>query len=362
MDYPTLSVSRLAAAWSPHVLSDMLVSGTGVDLSLDRGEWCLVLGNNGSGKSTLLSALGGLCPYVDGRIEVMGYALNHASVEQRFQLGVQLVPQEVSCHHEWTTDDVCEMAFRKRQGIRHERALRCFFDRIRSSGFNTDGRMLFKPRVARLLSAVLSCPTVVLLDEVSPLMSGFDSLKDGYAFLKSLMPDSAVVFTEHATPVALQVANKVVEISGPVGLPGASGMISRSIPSEELVQMRERSLTSSKPSNEMQESTNDLKLLAPDRAAREHMDLAIKGSGLEPETQRRILKQALSWWSFLGDREKPIEHFSGGMKVITHSVMRILITGRFDPLNGGIAHLHCENRERLANLMRVASETGMPKP
>ena len=47
----------------------------GIDLELERGEFCVLLGPSGSGKSTLLNIIGGIDAADEGRIEVDGDSL-----------------------------------------------------------------------------------------------------------------------------------------------------------------------------------------------------------------------------------------------------------------------------------------------
>lgn len=54
----------------------------GVDLSLYRGEFVVMLGASGSGKSTLLNILGGLDTATEGHVEYCGIPLTHASDKQ----------------------------------------------------------------------------------------------------------------------------------------------------------------------------------------------------------------------------------------------------------------------------------------
>lgn len=54
-----------------------------IDLVLQRGRFLGIAGPNGSGKSTLLRAIAGLEPVESGQLEVLGGAVDDASVRQR---------------------------------------------------------------------------------------------------------------------------------------------------------------------------------------------------------------------------------------------------------------------------------------
>lgn len=55
----------------------------GADLSLETGEFCVVIGSNGAGKSSLLNAISGRMPLDEGRIEINGADLTDLPVFKR---------------------------------------------------------------------------------------------------------------------------------------------------------------------------------------------------------------------------------------------------------------------------------------
>lgn len=54
----------------------------GIDLSLDKGEFCVLLGPSGSGKSTLLNILGGIDSADDGEISIGGSVIGKLSEKE----------------------------------------------------------------------------------------------------------------------------------------------------------------------------------------------------------------------------------------------------------------------------------------
>lgn len=55
----------------------------GTSVSLEKGEFCVVIGSNGAGKSSLLNAISGKLPLDEGRIEVAGDDLTSQPVHKR---------------------------------------------------------------------------------------------------------------------------------------------------------------------------------------------------------------------------------------------------------------------------------------
>lgn len=54
----------------------------GIDLSLERGEFCVLLGPSGSGKSTLLNIIGGIDSADSGEIAIGGEPMSHMREKQ----------------------------------------------------------------------------------------------------------------------------------------------------------------------------------------------------------------------------------------------------------------------------------------
>ena len=54
----------------------------GIDLSLEKGEFCVLLGPSGSGKSTLLNIIGGIDSADSGEIVIDGEPMSHMKEKQ----------------------------------------------------------------------------------------------------------------------------------------------------------------------------------------------------------------------------------------------------------------------------------------
>ena len=61
----------------------------GIDISIEKGEICVLLGPSGSGKSTLLNLLAGLEPPTEGEIMIRGKHIEKMSEGQRIRFRQQ---------------------------------------------------------------------------------------------------------------------------------------------------------------------------------------------------------------------------------------------------------------------------------
>lgn len=85
-------VSEIFRLEGGRVLMGSTVALDGVDFTLGRDEFLVLLGANGSGKSTLVRALLGLVPLASGRLEIFGRPLQDFREHSR----VGYVPQRFS--------------------------------------------------------------------------------------------------------------------------------------------------------------------------------------------------------------------------------------------------------------------------
>jgi len=66
-----------------------------VDLHIDRGEACLLLGKNGAGKSTLIKILSGATAPTSGEVYFNGKRLRDFSTKNAFNMGISVLYQEL---------------------------------------------------------------------------------------------------------------------------------------------------------------------------------------------------------------------------------------------------------------------------
>ena len=341
-----LDLDAVKCGWSRNVVSgdEMDERIEPISLLLSRGEWCAVVGDNGVGKSTLLHAIAGSCPFVSGNISVLGTNMEPGAIRQRFDLGVQFVPQEVACKAVWRWSDVRRFAMAKRPGLFLKEAFDNLVRECEAIGIDGTRAARIDPRIARFLIAIMSCPSVLLLDEIGTAFAGVSG-GELYRVIRSIAPEAAVLFVEHDQRVAHGCADRVIEFQ--VADPGDGGrqlLRCREHSKEQLVE-GDRHILEGR-GEAFPDAGRGLPLLRMDISGREHLQLAKRASVLERALTARIVEKGPARWPQVCG-EKRVEHFSGGMKVILHVLMEILCHGKIDMKESKYRHVHESNRRFL---------------
>ncbi len=143
---------------------------TGVDLVVDHGQLCVIMGPSGAGKTSLLKVVAGLMP-CRGSVLVDGQPLDRVPPHRR---GVGLLFQELFLFPHLTVAGNLLLAMTHRPGARAEKIARAgeLLDMLRIADLadRKPGRISGGERQrAALARALASAPRILLLDE--PLSS-----------------------------------------------------------------------------------------------------------------------------------------------------------------------------------------------
>jgi ABC-2 type transport system ATP-binding protein len=87
MSATALAIRSLCAGYGQHVVLEE------ISLSLELGEWFVLMGPNGCGKSTLLDCVAGRLTPATGDIHIAGYSLREDSARAKRQLGYGVAPE-----------------------------------------------------------------------------------------------------------------------------------------------------------------------------------------------------------------------------------------------------------------------------
>ncbi|MDO8502513.1 MAG: ATP-binding cassette domain-containing protein [Gemmatimonadaceae bacterium] len=206
---PVLVLRSLWSAWTTKRGVGGHHARAAISVSLEPGQWLVVIGWNGAGKSTLLRGIAGSAPVCGGRVEVDGRHLRPHSRFDRFRVGMVYVAQEPALpgtDQSWS--DAVALAMGSRPGLYNEAALMSLKNQFTELGLVKDDRIVSP--LFDLVTGILSAPSVLILDEIDARAKSALRHDDGYLALKSLLPMTAVVLVEHDVAAGLKAADRVL--------------------------------------------------------------------------------------------------------------------------------------------------------
>ena len=200
----------------------------GLDLSIWRGEWVLLIGANGSGKSTLLRLLSGLSKPSAGRIRIGGWELPREAMAVRAQIG--LVAHRPLLYENLTAAENLDF-FGKLYGLAADERKQSGRNLLRQAGLTRSADRIvrtFSRGMKQRLSiarATLHQPEILLLDEP---YSGLDQaacqrLDELLAAAKDA--GRTIILSTHQLSRAPEAAGRALLLSGgKIAYEGASVM------------------------------------------------------------------------------------------------------------------------------------------
>lgn len=189
----------------------------GVDLQLKAGEVHALLGPNGSGKSTLIGALGGAVRPDEGEIQLEGVAVDHLTPAASRERGVAVIYQHFSLAESLTVTENVFLGRELKTGpfIARGRQRRAVAELLEQFGLRltpdlTVGQLSLGDRqVVEIMKALLSSPSVLILDEPTTALSMAET-EVLLSQIRSLADAGlAIAFTSHLLPDVLAIADRV---------------------------------------------------------------------------------------------------------------------------------------------------------
>ncbi len=198
----------------------------GIDLTLDRGDFCVVIGSNGSGKSTLLKTLSGEYTVDSGNITLNNKNISSLSIASRARY-ISSVSQDVTLG---TTSELTLLENFCLSGLRGKKATFSKFNRqqdsleekIASLGLGLE-KYLHTPLIAlsggqrqmiATIMALHSHPQLLLLDEHCSALDPKTQLKV-MAYTNEMISEqgmTALMITHHLSD-AIRYGNRLIMLA-----------------------------------------------------------------------------------------------------------------------------------------------------
>jgi len=203
-----------------HTKSGVTHAVSGVDLTIQRGEFVAVIGRSGCGKTTLLRMIGGLLAPSAGTIEVDGKSLWRGShVEPTAVTKLGFVFQESNLFPWFSILDNIALPLKLRGVGKNERRERAteLAGLVGLTGFERSyprelsGGMRQRAAIARALSTE---PELLLMDEPFGALDALTRERMNLELQRIVLEtNSTVVFVTHDIPEAVFLADRVVHMT-----------------------------------------------------------------------------------------------------------------------------------------------------
>ena len=207
---------------------------TGVDLTLNDGDFVTVIGGNGAGKSTTLNTISGLLHSKTGHIEFMGEPLNHVPSHKVVSKGLALVPEGRRIFLQMSVQENLDMgAFSRRGGNIDADMERVFeqFPRLKERRKQVAGTLSGgEQQMLAMGRALMSNPKLLMLDEpsmgLSPLL-----VKEIFKIIRDINRQGVtVLLVEQNAKMALDIANRAYVLeTGTIKMEGEATELANNI-------------------------------------------------------------------------------------------------------------------------------------
>lgn len=205
-----LSIENLIAGYNGNVILDS------INLNVDKGEICCVIGEEGSGKSTLLKAITQQIHHT-GTIRYHGKILNKLSTSDMNILGIDFITQGGNILKGFTVEEHIKLALSGKPKVEIEliwNEIENSFLQIKKLRKQIAGRLSGGERMLLSLSCLLTTDADLwILDEptagLAPDISGHI---EAFLLKMSATRNKTILLMEHNYDFAFKVSNSIVTL------------------------------------------------------------------------------------------------------------------------------------------------------
>ncbi|NDL56475.1 ABC transporter ATP-binding protein [Phytoactinopolyspora mesophila] len=215
---PRLSITDVGRDF--HTRNGVTHAVSGINLTIQRGEFVALIGRSGCGKTTLLRAIGGLLSPTTGTIEVDGKALwSDQRVDSSAVTKLGFVFQEANLFPWFNVIDNIALPLKLRGAGKAARRARAeeLAELVGLTGFERSyprelsGGMRQRAAIARALSTE---PELLLMDEPFGALDALTRERMNLELQRIVLETaSTVVFVTHDIPEAVFLADRVVQMT-----------------------------------------------------------------------------------------------------------------------------------------------------
>ena len=189
----------------------------GVSLTVDRGEFLMIVGHSGSGKSTLMNILIGLYQPTEGTIFLNGRQVRIESPSQAVKLGIGMVHQHFMLVEAMTVFDNIILGDKHAKGVFIDRAARRREIEELSAKYGLDvqlDRLITEISVGEqqrteILKALYHGAELLILDEPSAALTDIE-VEGLFAIMRKLVSEGkSIIFISHKMREVMHISDRI---------------------------------------------------------------------------------------------------------------------------------------------------------
>ena len=220
---PIIRTEKLRKVYA--VGKERVVALNNVDLSIEKGEFCCIVGQSGSGKSTLLNQLAGLEKPTSGKVYIGKHEISKMTENELAEFRQQhlgFIFQSYNLLPKTTAVENVELPLMYNSGVsaseRRRRAIEALRavglgDRLEHKSNQMSGGQMQRVAIAR---ALVNNPAVILADEATGNLDTRTSFEILVLFQKLHAEGRTIIFVTHNPEIAQYSSRNIVLRDGQV--------------------------------------------------------------------------------------------------------------------------------------------------